>query len=51
MDRIVDIETDNLHLSVTRGFMAVELNRQEIGRIALLLSSSMPTASLEPPIS
>jgi CRISP-associated protein Cas1 len=35
MDRIVDIETDNLHLSVTRGFMAVEQNRQEIGRVAL----------------
>jgi CRISP-associated protein Cas1 len=35
MDRIVDIATDNLHLSAYRGFLVVSLDRQEQGRIAL----------------
>ncbi|HEY9090732.1 type II CRISPR-associated endonuclease Cas1 [Parasphingorhabdus sp.] len=35
MDRIVDIETDNLHLSVTRGFLTIGQDRSEIGRIPL----------------
>ncbi|WP_438725748.1 type II CRISPR-associated endonuclease Cas1 [Parasphingorhabdus sp. DH2-15] len=35
MDRIVDIETDKLHLCVIRGFMAIKLDHEEIGRIAL----------------
>jgi len=35
MDRIVDIATDGLHLSIHRGFLMVEKDRTEIGRIAL----------------
>lgn len=35
MERIVDIETEKQHLSAYRGFMRVERDGQEIGRIAL----------------
>ncbi|MEO9129678.1 MAG: type II CRISPR-associated endonuclease Cas1 [Sphingomonas sp.] len=35
MDRIVDIGTDGLHLSVHRGFLIVEKDRDEVGRVAL----------------
>ncbi len=35
MDRVVDIATDGRHLSVYRGFMLVEADRQEVGRIPL----------------
>jgi len=35
MDRIVDIATDGLHLSAYRGFLIVEKEREEVGRIAL----------------
>jgi len=35
MDRIVDIATDGLHLSLHRGFLMVEKEREEIGRVAL----------------
>jgi CRISP-associated protein Cas1 len=35
MDRIVDIATDGLHLSVHRGFLIVTLDRAEQGRVAL----------------
>lgn len=35
MDRIVDISTDGLHLSTHRGFLLVEREREEVGRIAL----------------
>jgi len=35
MDRIVDIATDGLHLSAFRGFLIVEKEREEVGRIAL----------------
>lgn len=35
MERIVDIATDGLHLSTYRGFLKVEKDREEIGRIAL----------------
>lgn len=35
MDRIVDIATDGRHLSLYRGFLVVEEQREEIGRIAL----------------
>lgn len=35
MDRIVDIATDGLHLSVHRGFVMVTREREEVGRIAL----------------
>lgn len=35
MDRIVDIATDGLHLSVHRGFLIVEREREETGRVAL----------------
>lgn len=35
MDRIVDIATDGRHLSLYRGFLLVEENRKEIGRIPL----------------
>jgi CRISPR-associated protein Cas1 len=35
VDRIVDIATDGHHLSVHRGFLIVEKDRDEIGRIAL----------------
>lgn len=35
MDRIVDIATDGLHLSLHRGFLLVEKDRAEIGRVAL----------------
>lgn len=35
MDRIVDVATDNLHLSAYRGFLVVSLDRQEQGRVAL----------------
>lgn len=35
MDRIVDIATDGRHLSLYRGFLLVEEQREEVGRIAL----------------
>lgn len=35
MDRIVDIATDDLHLSAYRGFLVVSLDRKEQGRVAL----------------
>jgi CRISPR-associated protein Cas1 len=35
MDRIVDIATDGRHLSMHRGFLIVEEDRAEVGRIAL----------------
>jgi len=35
MDRIVDIATDGQHLSIHRGFLIVEREREEVGRIAL----------------
>ncbi|MEH3107465.1 MAG: type II CRISPR-associated endonuclease Cas1 [Sphingomonas fennica] len=35
MDRIVDIATDGRHLSLHRGFLMVEEERREVGRIAL----------------
>jgi CRISP-associated protein Cas1 len=35
VDRIVDIATDGRHLSLYRGFLVVEEDRAEIGRIAL----------------
>jgi len=35
MDRIVDIATDGLHLSTYRGFLKVEQDREEMGRVAL----------------
>lgn len=35
MDRIVDLATDGLHLSAFRGFLLVEKDREEIGRVAL----------------
>lgn len=35
MDRIVDIATEGLHLSAYRGFLLVEKDREEVGRIAL----------------
>lgn len=35
MDRIVDIATDGRHLSLHRGFLIVEADREEIGRVAL----------------
>ncbi len=35
MDRIVDIATDGRHLSLYRGFLMVEEDRREVGRIAL----------------
>jgi CRISPR-associated protein Cas1 len=35
MDRIVDIATDGLHLSIHRGFLMVEREREEVGRVAL----------------
>lgn len=35
MDRIVDIATNDLHLSAYRGFLVVSLDRQERGRVAL----------------
>lgn len=35
MDRIVDIATDGLHLSTYRGFLMVEQDREEVGRVAL----------------
>ncbi len=35
MDRIVDIATDGLHLSLHRGFLLVERGRAEVGRVAL----------------
>lgn len=35
MERIVDIANDGLHLSVHRGFLLVEKDRAEVGRIAL----------------
>lgn len=35
MDRIVDIATDGLHLSTYRGFLMVEREREEVGRVAL----------------
>jgi CRISPR-associated protein Cas1 len=35
MDRIVDIATEGLHLSTHRGFLMVEKEREEVGRVAL----------------
>lgn len=35
MDRIIDIATDGQHLSVHRGFLIVERDRVEVGRVAL----------------
>lgn len=35
MDRIVDIASDDLHLSAHRGFLIVARNREEQGRVAL----------------
>ncbi len=35
MERVVDIATNGRHLSLYRGFMLVEEDRQEVGRIAL----------------
>lgn len=35
MERIVDIATDDRHLSAHRGFLVVSEDRQEVGRIAL----------------
>lgn len=35
MDRIVDIATDGLHLSIYRGFLMVEKEHEEVGRVAL----------------
>lgn len=35
MERIVDIATDGLHLSLHRGFLIVEQDRTEVGRVAL----------------
>jgi len=35
MERIVDLASDGLHIAVTRGFLAVEKNREEMGRIPL----------------
>ena len=35
MERIVDIATDGLSLSLHRGFLVVTRNREEIGRVAL----------------
>ncbi|WP_298398065.1 type II CRISPR-associated endonuclease Cas1 [Sphingobium sp.] len=35
MDRIVDIATDGRHLSLHRGFLMVEQDRQEVGRVPL----------------
>lgn len=35
MDRIVDIATDGHHLSAYRGFLMVERDGAEVGRIAL----------------
>lgn len=35
MQRIVDIATEGLHLSTYRGFLTVEKDREEVGRVAL----------------
>lgn len=35
MHRMVDVETDGRHLSVSRGFMVVAEGRQEVGRVPL----------------
>ena len=35
MGRIIEISTDNKHLSVDRGFLIVSEDKQEIGRVAL----------------
>ena len=35
MDRIVDIATDGLHLSLYRGFLIVKKEHEEVGRVAL----------------
>ncbi|HTM78912.1 MAG TPA: type II CRISPR-associated endonuclease Cas1 [Devosia sp.] len=35
MDRVVDIETDGLHLAVSRGFLTINAADEERGRIAL----------------
>lgn len=35
MDRIVDIATDGRHLSLYRGFLVIEEERKEVGRVAL----------------
>lgn len=35
MERIVDIGTEGLHLSAYRGFLIVQKDREEVGRIAL----------------
>lgn len=47
MDRIVDIATDDLHLSAYRGFLVVSLDRQEQGGWRSTIfkpSSCMPMA-------
>lgn len=35
MERIIDLSTDGLHISVLRGFLTVEKNREEVGRVPL----------------
>jgi CRISP-associated protein Cas1 len=35
LERVVDITTDGQHLSVFRGFLVVEKDRQEVGRVPL----------------
>lgn len=35
MEQIVDIATEGLHLSTHRGFLMVELDREEVGRVTL----------------
>lgn len=35
MDRIVDISTDNVHLSAHRGFLIIALKSEELGRVSL----------------
>lgn len=35
MERIVDIASDGLHLSTYRGFLMVEQDKEEVGRVAL----------------
>ena len=35
MERIVDIATDNRHLSIHRGFLLIEADKEEVGRVAL----------------
>ena len=35
MERIIDVSTDDVHLSVARGFMTVSRQREEVGRVPL----------------